>query len=143
MVARGFELPAQMLQIDIQQLPLPLAHLAATIRVSTLAGPSARRPPPAPGLSGATLSARVEDDDVGLLARRQRARFRIEPEVFAPFVVAYAAPSRVWSGSGTLGGWGGHQLPVGKSRIEDHLVHAARVADSCGAHLGKKSAVSC
>jgi len=35
-IARILELPAQVVEVDIQQPALPLAHLAATITVSTL-----------------------------------------------------------------------------------------------------------
>ena len=71
---------AQLVEVDVEQLPFHFRILPATSRSRRWCGPSARRP------AGHLVERRhvdpggVEDDDVGFLARRERADLVVEPQ---------------------------------------------------------------
>jgi len=102
-VARGLELLTQPVQIDVEQMPLPLAHLAGDDHGLDVGAIHQRH-----HSAGHLVQRRhvefggVEDDDVGLLAGRQRAGLAIEPQRLG----------RVVSGAGKPAGGVGHGLPA-------------------------------
>src|SRR5947207_12454425 len=81
-VARTLELPAQMVQIDIEQLPLPLAHLARDDHRLDVGAVHQRDDRPRHVVERRHVDRLgVENDDVGLLARGERAGLLVEPQV--------------------------------------------------------------
>src|SRR5437667_8564336 len=81
-VARILELPAQVVKVDVEQLPLPLAHLARDDHRLDVGAVHQGYDRPRHVVERRHVeSGRVEDDDVGLLARGERARLLVEPQV--------------------------------------------------------------
>src|SRR5205823_13252386 len=81
-VARALELPAQMVQVDVEQLPLPLAHLARDdhgLDVAAVHQGDDRSRHVVERRNVDRLG--VEDDDVGLLARGERAGPAVKSQV--------------------------------------------------------------
>jgi len=82
LVAGVLELPAQMPQIDIEEPPLPLAHLAGHDHGLDVGAVHQRDDRPRHVVEGRHIErGRVEDDDVGLLARGEGSGLPGEPEV--------------------------------------------------------------
>ena len=89
MVARVLELPAQVRKIDVEQLALPLAHLAGDDHRLDVGAVHQRDHRPRHLVERRHVDRfGVENDDVGLLARRERADLAVQPQRFAPFMVA-------------------------------------------------------
>src|SRR3989454_363884 len=130
----------QVRQIDVEQLSLPLAHLACDdhgLDVSAVHQRDDR--------SRHVVERRhvdrggVEDDDVGLLAGRERAGLAVQSQVLRtvdggePQHVAHIEKRRRA---------GGRRRPLVRwyecSLLEDHLVHDHALHGHRGAHLGKE-----
>src|SRR5262249_46664405 len=80
-VARVLELPAQIWQIDVKQLALPLAHLARDDHRLDVGAIHRRYDGPGHLIERRHVDPRgVEDDDVSLLARRPRAGPAVQPQ---------------------------------------------------------------
>src|SRR6267378_4366433 len=127
-VARVLELAAQIVQVDVEQLPLPLAHLARDDDGLDVGAVHQRHYGPRHVVERRHVDrGRVEDDDVGLLARGERARLLVEPQVLRAVDGGVAQDVARREQRGHID----RERRLGiriqgiwrKSLIEDHLVH--------------------
>ena len=80
-VARVLELPAQPAQVDVEEPPVPLAHLARDDHGFDVAALHQRHHGARHVVERRRIDSGLENDDVGFLARLQRPDLAIEPEV--------------------------------------------------------------
>src|SRR5712691_1002336 len=139
-VARVLKLPPQPRQIDVEQLAFPFAHLARDDDRLDV-GAIHQRYHRARHLVERRDVDRlgVEDDDVGLLARRERAGLAVEPQALG---AVHGAVAQHVAGREQGRRAGGRRRPLlGRQEIallEDHLVHDHALHVHADAHLGEE-----
>src|SRR6266850_5893547 len=159
-VARILELAAQVVQVDVEELSFPLAHLARHDHGLDIGAVHQRHDGARHVVERRHVdSGRVEDDDVGLLARGERARLLVQPQVLRAVDGGEAqhvarrqrgrdAGGRCWPTKEKARGWyrGLRKLPISGigqvlipiGTVEDHLVHDHALHVHAHAHLGEE-----
>ena len=138
-VARSLELPAQVGKVHVEQFPFPLAHLARDHHGLDVRAIHQRYDRTRHLIERRNVDCfGVEDDDVGLFARRERADLVVKPQVLCAVHGGVAQDVACREQARRAGRRCWPPVACCKSRIEDHLVHEHVLQIHHGAHLGEE-----